>query len=85
MSRSNDKSPRSDDRGLIEALIPHPLLSKHGLSPRSDDRGLIEAVREHYGGNDGWSCLRGQMTAASLKQMMALACDPSKGRVSAVR
>ena len=43
-TRKIESSPRSNDRGIIEALHDHCVAVRATQSPRSNDRGMIEAL-----------------------------------------
>ena len=64
---SSGSSPRSTNRGPIEAQFAAPAEDPFEFSPRSTNRGPIEAG-DHVDAVDNGCCpLRGQPTAAPLK------------------
>src|SRR5579884_2497015 len=80
------RSPRSEDRGRIEARARKSPCGSACRSPRSEDRGRIEArLQQHLACTDAPAVLHGPKTVAALKLSFALLAARHWRRFSTVR
>ncbi len=71
-------SPRSQERGPIEATMSHEPAAHSGASPRSQERGPIEAIGVLGEADSARSHLRAPRSAAPLKPLCARTARPPR-------